>query len=242
MEDKAHWYRIPKGDSRTVIPQRGYLIFFLDNMPNYGTLHTNFNPIDTPSNNYIALIHPNGLELIHFFSYPEELRFSDKSYGYTVDYGPETFIRDGEEIQNLGFLDIFSPGATNNHEPAPVREKPKYAVLAVIGATLAIFSTLFLILIMLKSFGKWVTDTRNKMIAQRAAKREAAKTAMFAQSEKANKPQDNGEELAAITMALHLYLNANRDEESEIITFDTTAPRYSPWAQKGLVMKRVVRK
>lgn len=241
-EDKAHWYRIPKGDTRTIIPQRGYLVFFLDNMPTLGTLHTNFNPIDLQSNNYVALIHPNGQELIHLFSYPEELYFSDKSYGYAVDYGPEIFTRDGVEMQNLEFLEYFSPGATNNHETKPVKEKPKYAVLSVIAATLAIFSTLFLILIMLKSFGKWITDTRSKIIAQKAAKLEAAQVAALARIKGINKPQDNGEELAAITMALHLYLNANRDEESEIITIDMPSPRYSPWAQKGLVMKRVVRK
>jgi len=50
------------------------------------------------------------------------------------------------------------------------------------------------------------------------------------------------EEIAAITMGLHLYLNANRDEESEIITIDMPSARYSPWALKSLVMKRVVRR
>jgi len=50
------------------------------------------------------------------------------------------------------------------------------------------------------------------------------------------------EEVAAITMGLHLYLNANRDEESEVITIDMPSARYSPWALKSLVMKRVVRR
>jgi hypothetical protein len=52
----------------------------------------------------------------------------------------------------------------------------------------------------------------------------------------------SGEDIAAIGLALHLYLNTNRDEESEIITIDMPLARYSPWALKSLVMKRVVRK
>jgi len=52
----------------------------------------------------------------------------------------------------------------------------------------------------------------------------------------------SSEKVAAITMALHLYLNAYRDEESEVITIDMPSAHYSPWAQKHLVMKRVVRR
>jgi len=242
MEDKAHWYRIPKGDSRTIIPPKGYLVFFLDNMPTYGTLHANFNPQDTCSCNYVALIHPNGHDLIHLFSFPEELRCSYKSYGYTVDYGPETFFRNGVELRNLAFLDFFSPGATNNFEPPPVVEKTKYAVLTVLFATLAIFTTLLLFLITLKSLGKWLTDLRLKLPKKKANHHEAEIAAALAFIEETKSKQNGGEEFASIAMALHLYFNTSRDQESEIITFDPSLPRYAPWAQKGLVMKRVIRK
>ena len=50
------------------------------------------------------------------------------------------------------------------------------------------------------------------------------------------------EKLAAITMAMHNFLNEYRDEESEIITIDMPSAHYSPWAQKSLVMKKVVRR
>ncbi|MCL2246964.1 MAG: hypothetical protein FWC10_07625 [Lentimicrobiaceae bacterium] len=49
------------------------------------------------------------------------------------------------------------------------------------------------------------------------------------------------ETIAAITMALHLSLNEFRDEESEVVTIDVPSARYSPWAQKNLVMRRVAR-
>ena len=50
------------------------------------------------------------------------------------------------------------------------------------------------------------------------------------------------EDLAAIGMALQLHLNNMHDVESEVITIDIPSAYYSPWAQKHLVMKRVVRK
>jgi len=119
----------------------------------------------------------------------------------------------------------------------------KYSVITVIAATLVVFTILFISLIMLKSFGKWVTEVRYKNLERKQKKRElkAAQAAAIVPDEETKEP-GNGEEIAAIAMALHLYLNANRDEESEIITFDPLAPRYSPWAQKNLVMKRVTKK
>jgi hypothetical protein len=236
IEDKAHWYKIPKGDSKTIIPQGGYLVFFLGNMPQYGTLHANFSPLDTPYNNYVALIHPNGHELLHLFTFPEDLRVSDKSYGYVIDFGPETFMRDGVEMQNLGYLDIFSPGTTNNHEIKPVKEAPKNAVLTVLLAAVAIFMTIFLFLLMLKPVGKFFLETWRKFLAKKVAEQKIVATVEF--------PVKNTqeEEMAAIGMALHLYLDTHHDEESEILTFDTTASRYSPWAQKNLVLRRVARK
>jgi len=50
------------------------------------------------------------------------------------------------------------------------------------------------------------------------------------------------EEIAAVATALHLYFNDVHDIESEIITIETPSARYSPWAQKHLVMKKIQRK
>jgi hypothetical protein len=118
-----------------------------------------------------------------------------------------------------------------------------HGVLTVIAFTLVVFTILFISLIMLKSLGKWLTETRSKYLEHKQKKSElkAAQTASVVLDEE-TKELGNSEELAAIAMALHLYLNANRDEESEVITFDTLAARYSPWAQKSLVMKRVIKR
>jgi len=116
-----------------------------------------------------------------------------------------------------------------------------YSVLTVIAFTLVIFTILFLSLIVLKSLGRRVLELRRKYLNHKRKVREekAAKLVPVMLSEETNEEPDCGEKVAAITMALHLYLNANRDEESEVITIEMPPARYSPWAQKNLVMKRV---
>jgi len=119
-----------------------------------------------------------------------------------------------------------------------------YSVLMVIAATLAVFTILFLSMIMLKALGKWVTELRQKNLEHKHKRHEqqASKSSSAVFDERVEDEFSNSEELAAITMALHFYLNANRDEESEIITIEMPQARYSPWAQKNLVIKRVERR
>jgi hypothetical protein len=79
-----------------------------------------------------------------------------------------------------------------------------------------------------------------KIFKDRAQKKEDS----FQESASSLSVQDGikNEEIAAITMGLHLHLNAYRDEESEVITIDMPSAHYSPWALKSLVMKRVIRR
>ena len=85
---------------------------------------------------------------------------------------------------------------------------------------------------MLKIFGKWANEKILNPFAQEDIKNE--------KKEASNELTD--EKIAAITMAMHYYFNSYRDEESEVITIDMPSAHYSPWAQKNLVMKKVVRK
>jgi hypothetical protein len=235
------WYRIPKGDPMTIIPQRGFLIFYLDNKPSYGPFHTNFDPRDEGASNYVALITPNGKKLIDLFDFPDELRPSSHSYGYRFDYGCEK-DEHGHTLYEKTFLSHFTPGSTNNYEITETKSDimrkndPTGLALAVIAMSV-VFAALFVIYIMLKIFGKWgnVKITKPKTHG-------ISKTAINSEDRIIDEEEFNSEALAAITMAMHYYLNEYRDEESEIITIDMPSARYSPWAQKELVMKRVMRK
>jgi Na+-transporting methylmalonyl-CoA/oxaloacetate decarboxylase gamma subunit len=42
----------------------------------------------------------------------------------------------------------------------------------------------------------------------------------------------SGEEVAAISMALHLFVNELHDEENRILTIKKISRRYSPWSSK----------
>ena len=49
----------------------------------------------------------------------------------------------------------------------------------------------------------------------------------------------SGETNAAIAMALHLFLNADQEQESNVITIKEVRRRYSPWSSKIYGMSNV---
>lgn len=226
------WYRIPSTDVKTQIPQRGHIIFYLDNSALYGTFHTNFDPSES-KNNYVALISSNAKTLIHIFHYPASLRTSDSSFGSIVD---------GES--ELGYLEYFTPGSTNKVDMDVTKSEklmksdPFGIGLAVISMAV-VFSALVLIYIMLKVFGI-VNRRRQKKNA--ATQQTAATTATVAPEPDKDEESITGQEIAAIATALHFHLNSFHDEESEIITIETQSAVYSPWSQKHLTIKRVQRR
>ena len=232
-EVPEHWYRIPKTDVNTNMPQRSYLVFYLDAEPLYGTFHANFDP-RTSETDYLALISADGKDLIDIMHYPKEALMDS-----TLSYGLE---KDGI-TGDAHFLDQFTPGSSNevkatvSKQERLKRDDPYGIGLAIISMSV-VFTALILIFCMLKLFGYG-----SKKIAQRNAQKTAAAAAVPAATADASKKEDlpdqlTGEEAAAIAMALHLHFNSMHDEESEIITIDMPSAHYSPWAQKGLIMKR----
>ena len=241
--DASNWYRIPTTDPTTWIPQRSSKVFFLDNNPLYGTYHTNIDPF-TSNTRYIALINSNGKTLIDIFVYPESLLTSSKSYG-CYDDGISVKVENGKKIKNMGMLENVTPGSVNKVQTGATKSEhlqksdPHGIGLAVISISV-VFAALIMIFLMLKLFG--YTATRKDRKAKKEQATTAASVATSTDDVPANEVGPTGEELAAITMALHLFFNSQHDEESEVITIDMPSKHYSPWSQKNLVMKRVVRR
>lgn len=50
-----------------------------------------------------------------------------------------------------------------------------------------------------------------------------------------------GQEIAAISMALHLFLSDIHDEESNVITIKRIERRYSPWSSKIYGLTNLIR-
>ena len=229
---KSHWYHIPKGDPKTLIDQRSTIVFYMDNSPLYGTFHVNFDP-SASRTNYIALISSNGKTLIDLMEYPVELRDSSVSYGCVEDGGAD-----------ISYLAQFTPGSTNNvtvgrSKAEMLKQDDPYGIGLAIISMSVVFSALLLIFFMLKIFGK-VSRAKSKKVTEAPAQVENAPVADVA--EDLEEEDITGEEVAAISMALHLYFNSLHDEESEVITIVNPSAHYSPWSQKELTMKRVQRK
>lgn len=238
-----NWYRIPKGDPKTLILQRSSVVFYLDNNPLYGTFHVNFDPSQSKTN-YVALISSNGKTLIDIFEYPDTLRHISLSYGCKDDGIKTMETEDGKVISNIDFLHYFTPGSTNKvileaTKAEKLKKRDPYGIGLAVIAMSVVFTALFLIFAMLKIFGKW-----NRYSEKRKAARK--KEPIMVMTQEPKEPQitesTTGEEIAAISLAVHLYLNSSHDEESEIITIEPPVIRYSPWSQKHLIMKRVHRK
>jgi glutaconyl-CoA/methylmalonyl-CoA decarboxylase subunit delta len=59
--------------------------------------------------------------------------------------------------------------------------------------------------------------------------------------EKTIEPELSGQEIAAISMALHLFFTDIHDEESNVITIKRIERRYSPWNSKIYGLTNLIR-
>lgn len=237
-EIPSHWYKIPT-DQKMYIPQRSFLIFYLDDSPLYGPFHTNFNPAKSETH-YVALIGSNGKELLDLVEYPVELRDTSRVFGYVHDG-----VRDDKAFKNgirasgeLDYLSDFTP-ASSNETQVKISKQDKlkrddpYGVGMAIISMAVVFTALIMIFIMLKIFNYVTRRTTQKSKVQ-----ENPAAAVTVKETDDDKTTANAEEIAAIGTALHLHFGSMHDEESEIITINMPSAHYSPWAQKGLSMKK----
>ena len=236
----AHWYRIPT-DQKMYMPQRSFLIFYLDDSPLYGPYHASFSP-EKSKTHYIALISSNGKELLDLVEYPVELRDTSRTYGYLLDgvRDPKAFKQGKRQEGELDYLGEFTP-ASSNETGAKISKQDKlkrddpYGIGMAIISMAVVFTALIMIYIMLKIFN---------YVSRRSTQKSKAKTAATPAAAVAAKAGDEKDDIvdgptcAAIGTALHLHFGSMHDEESEIITINMPSKHYSPWAQKELTMKR----
>lgn len=78
-------YKIPKGDPRTIIPPRSYIVFYANNKPTHGILHLNF---ELKNSKLVALFESNGKKLVDKMMIPADAK-PDISYGRLEDGGTE---------------------------------------------------------------------------------------------------------------------------------------------------------
>ena len=237
----SKWYKIPT-DQKMYMPQRSFLIFFLDNSPRYGPFHTNVTPAESRTR-YIALINANGKDLLDIVEYPVSLRDTSLTFGYVMDGQRDAtaFKKGTRAAGELAFLKEFTPNSSNETE-AKISKQDKlkrddpYGIGMALISMAVVFTALIMIYIMLKIFN-YVT----RRATQKSKAQEQAATPAKAMASKAGEEDDDtvdGPTCAAIGTALHLHFGSMHDEESEVITINMPSKHYSPWAQKELTMKR----
>ncbi len=104
---------------------------------------------------------------------------------------------------------------------------------SVIGVTV-VFSALVILVFAFKFTGN--LSRGNYSFKKRVKKTQLASTETVQE-----KKEITGQEIAAISMALHLFLSDIHDEESNIITIKRIERRYSPWNSKIYGLTNLIR-
>ena len=212
--DKTKTYRIPAGHKElTTIPPRGYLLFFASNVASNGLFHTNFS---LDEGNYIALLAANGKEVIDDVTYDLDAQKVDVSIGY-----PE------EDSEEFAELYAVTPRLANYPEEEVSRAEQfvatdPYGVGMAIVAMLVVFTALLVLFLIFKWIGQIMTRSSRKATQQSPA------VAVVGNDE----AHMNAETVAAITLALKLYVSEQEENQAMVLTINRVAKTYSPWSSK----------
>ncbi len=207
-------YKIPKGDPRTVIPPRGFIVFFANNKPTHGILHLNFELKDSK---VVALFESNGKTMVDKMEIPSS-PLPDLSYGR---------LEDGS--QELGLLEKTTPKASNvTLEKESSAEKfgkfdPTGFAMAIIAMSV-VFSSLALLSLIFRNINK-VYNLNLKALFRRRRKEEEVAVVKTGE-------EIPGDVAAAIALALHLYQQQIHDNENTVLTIQRVSRLYSPWSSK----------
>ena len=228
-------YPVPRMDVNTEIPPRQHIVFWADGEPNKGTFHMSFE-LKPGEENWIGLYDADGKTLIDEVTIPAQLG-SNQSYarindGIKCANEEEAWsIRNGEEA-------YVTPSSNNvvidkNSKIDMFAKSDKNGFGMTVLAMAVVFSSLLLLSICFRIIGKI-----NEKIAAR--KKMAATASHVTVADGAKTSVDSGEEIAAITMALHEHLNMH-DNEDLVLTINKVKKAYSPWNSKIYSLRQIPR-
>lgn len=218
-------YRIPRGQSITLLQPRSYLVFWANNQPSHGIRHLNFTLQEGKT---IALFDANGRTLIDSVTIPHSM-IPDVTYGRTVD--------GGEVWANLP---KSTPGGNNDTEFHPlaadkfVEIDPTGGGMAVV-AMAVVFFALALLFVFFKNMSRILAMDINKQKIARALTRARLGRGDEKETTRADAGEEfqvSGEVNAAIAMTLYLYSTELHDAENTVLTINKVSRVYSPWSSK----------
>lgn len=224
-------YAIPQGDVLTIVRPHQQIVFFADNEPFRGTLHTNFK-LDPNSENYIALYSSDGKTLLDEMTIPANAIETDEVFGYATD--GIKYDESGNIIAHK--LERITPGSNNlivgeNPKIKALKENDAEGGMITFTSMLVVFSGLLLLFLVYKFIG---------YAAQRVSRYRAAKTGKL--SAVRGYSNLSGEVLAAISAAIHELNEDEHDIESTVLTIHEVKRKYSPWNSKFYGLKQTPHK
>lgn len=210
-------YPVPLGDVQTRIAKRQHVVFWIDGQPDRGTFHTNlqFKP---GQDNWIGIYDADGRTLIDELTIPGTLP-ADNSYA-RQDNG-DWVVRNGDQTKYI------TPYGGNvikgeNHKIQDFAERDSNGFAMTLMAMGIVFSALLILCLCFYAIGE---------LGKYAARVKKARATGIPLESMNRDEHDSGEEIAAITMALHEHLNMH-DDESNILTLKRIRRAYSPWSSK----------
>lgn len=238
---RDQWYSIPLHDVNTNIAKRQHVVFFADGKPNSGTFHLSFE-LDSLKENVIYLFDSDKESLIDCVTVPVLPRgasYARIKDGVTVydENGNIDVAKTWQVCDDSDDACCITPSGANviiarndKIEKFATMDENGFAMaamaMAIVFSALAVLCISFLII---SKIGGFVSRT-NKMRSHGIDVKEVAPE---------HRPDhDSGEEIAAITMALHEHLNAH-DNESTILTINKVRRAYSPWSSKIYNMRHL---
>ena len=217
-------YTIPRGDVLTKIKPRQHVLFWADNQPFRGTFHVNFTLAESDT---IYFVSSDGRTVIDKIFVNKELA-ENVTFGRTDDgIGSNCGCGEGWQVMERTSPSTNNAGVDAESKSDRMERLDPYGWIMTITAMGVVFSALIILAIIFTYIGR-LSVKRGQDKANKAAedKGEAAPVA---------KAEDySAEAFAAISMALHLYIEENEahDEESFTITLQNETRKYSPWSSK----------
>ncbi|MDR0971877.1 MAG: OadG family protein [Bacteroidales bacterium] len=173
----------------------------------------------------------------------EEFRFNGAASAFSYDNNAKKLYIAGDNIAGYNVFEIDAENGFDNvnisNSPSLNYVRPKKADeikkhdptgggLTLI-AVLTVFSSLVIIFLVLKVFGKIIMAIQNRKDRK---EKENIDKPKHKEGIIKNASDVSGEEFAAIATAIYLYNEELHDEEKAILTINKVAKVYSPWSSK----------
>ena len=224
-------YAVPVGSELTKMGKRQHIVFFLDANPDAGPFHTSLKPVPGKENWFA--IYDGGGHLIDEVTVPATLK-PNQSYARVEDGNDKK----GFEVRTPQADDKYiTPGSANkivgeNPRIQNFKEKDKNGFAMTVMAMGIVFSALLVLCLCFYVAG---------MIGKSSHRIKKAEAMGVDVADVDRHDHDSGEEIAAITMALHEHFNQH-DNESFMLTVKKMKRAYSPWSSKIYGLREIPQK